>query len=194
MIASARTSHGSKMDAPVRDRLAPARLLQPDIRLIGEISNDLYQRFRDQFDAAKDQTELVLELTTLGGDAEIGRRIASDIKVARSICNQDFWFVGRTAVYSAGVTIMAAFPISRRVLGPDAALLIHERKLDETLRLEGALSACLSKLEQTKAEIEIGMMLQREGFAELAAGSSISVDEIAQRARNNWYLRAHEAL
>lgn len=178
--------------APVADRLPPARLARPDIRLQGEINTELYEHFRQALDNANN-SELVLELTTLGGDADIGRRIASDVRSAMLHLGKTLWFVGRANVYSAGVTIMSAFPKARRGLSADTTLLVHERKLRATLDLDAGLAQCLVRLEQMKAQIETGQRLEREGFAELIVGSNLSLAEVEKRALTNWYFDAREA-
>jgi hypothetical protein len=53
---------------------------------------------------------VVLELTTEGGDADGARRMALEIRLCREWHNRDTYFVGKTVVMSAGITIMAAFP------------------------------------------------------------------------------------
>jgi ATP-dependent Clp protease, protease subunit len=187
------------MEAPVRDRPSPARLLAPDIRLIGEINAELYDHFYEGLRKAQDRhnptpAEIVVELTTLGGDADLGRRIAGDIRAAATHLRHSFWFVGRTAVYSAGVTIMSAFPKPRRILSSDAVLLVHERKLDQALKLECGLAECLVKLEQLKAQVQLGIKLERDGFAALVEEADIDVEEVSKRARANWYVNAEDAL
>jgi ATP-dependent Clp protease, protease subunit len=182
------------VDAPPTERLSPARLLRPDVRLYGEVQYAMFDRFREGLEAASGKSEIVIELMTLGGDADIGRRIAGDIETARKHLQNDLWFVGRTAVYSAGVTIMAAFPIGRRVLSHDAVLLIHERKLDKQVHFRSGLKQSLEELEQVKAQIELGLRLEREGFAALVRHSGLGAEEVAKRALTNWYLGAGEAL
>jgi ATP-dependent Clp protease protease subunit len=184
----------TRVDAPPTERLSPARLIQADVRLYGEVEYAMFERFREGLEAASGKSEIVIELTTLGGDADIGRRIAGDIEAARKHLQNDLWFVGRTAVYSAGVTIMAAFPIRRRVLSHDAVLLIHERKLDKQVHFRSGLQQSLEELEQVKAQIELGLRLEREGFAALVRHSGLGAEEVAKRALTNWYLGAGEAL
>jgi ATP-dependent protease ClpP protease subunit len=188
-------TNGSKpMGASAADRPPPACLAAPDIRLRGEINQDMFDSFRESLAKAGDKAELILELTTLGGDADIGRRIAGDLQLAERHLGKSFWFIGRSTVYSAGVTIMAALPKARRGLSPDTTLLIHERKLSKTLKLDDGLASCLIQLDQVKNEIETGQRLEREGFAALAAGSTLDVEEIQKRAVRNWYVPAQEAL
>ena len=67
---------------------------------------------------------ILVELFTDGGDAEIGRRLAQEVRLLREQHNRDIWFLGKTLVASAGITIMSAFPKEKRWRTRDAALLI----------------------------------------------------------------------
>jgi hypothetical protein len=44
-------------------------------------------------------------------------------------------------------------------------------------------------LNEIRASIEI----QNEGFANLVAGSNVSLEEVLKRAPSNWYVEAEEA-
>ena len=117
--------------------------------------------FRQQAEAPS-EGPVIFELSTSGGDADIGRRIAQEIRQWRNE-KADLYFLGKSFVYSAGVTIMGAFDRSHRFLSPDCELLIHERKLKKTLRLDGALRACAAVVKNTLAEIQSGERLERDG-------------------------------
>ncbi len=107
----------------------------------------------------------------------------------------DVFFLGKTYVFSAGITIMSAFPQTRRFMTSDCELLIHERKMKKDLHLEGALRGCLSAVNDVLAEIESGQRLERDGFLELVQGSTLSVDDVVTKIYNkDWYLTAKEAL
>ena len=97
-------------------------------------------------------------------------------------------------VYSAAVTVMGAFPREDRFLTGDATLLIHCRKLEKTLELEGPLPASAQRVRQLLSEIGNGLRLEAEGFARLIEGSGISLEEIQRKAADNWYLPAADAL
>ena len=43
------------------------------------------------------------------------------------------------------------------------------------------------------ADIDHGLRLEEQGFAELIEGSNVKADEIAHRAYGGWYLSAEEA-
>ncbi len=148
---------------------------------------------RQQAEAPSDKP-LVLELSTSGGDADIGRRMAQEIGQWRDN-GADLHFYGKSFVYSAGTTIMGAFDRDKRFLSTDCELLIHERKVKKTLRLDGALKACITQVKNTLAEIESGQRLERNGFAALVKGSSIDLSDLEDKVfERDWYLAAPEAL
>ena len=148
--------------------------------------------FRHQAEAPS-EGPVVFELSTSGGDADFGRRIAQEIRQWRNE-KADLFFLGKSFVYSAGVTIMGAFDRSHRFLSPDCELLIHERKLKKTLRLDGALRACAAVVKNTLAEIQSGERLERDGFKELVGGSSITVEDLQAKVFDrDWYLPAAQA-
>ncbi len=171
----------------------------PSVRLHGPITQDTLRDFLAQLDAARGgDGPLVVELTTEGGDADVGRRMALEIRllreslgpVGRRVC-----FLGKTIVYSAGITLMSAFPVADRFLTRDASLLIHERKMDKTVHFAGPLRATLAVARDLIAEMENGQRLEQAGFADLLRGSGIGMDELTRRTQTaNWYLDAGEAL
>jgi hypothetical protein len=125
---------------------------------------------------------ILIELFTDGGDAEIGRRLAEEMRLLRREHARDIWFLGKTLVASAGVTVMAAFPKDKRWLTRDAALLIHGRRMVKDLHLEGPLGSCRRVLEEMIADIDHGLRLEEQGFAELIDGANVDAEEIARRA------------
>lgn len=144
--------------------------LHPDVRLLGSIDEAMVQRFLDQSVAAQGDKPLVLELSTMGGDAESARRLAEEIALLRQA--REVFFLGKTYVYSAGITVMAAVPASHRFVTPDTILLVHERRLERTVQLSGALRSAIAVARDLLAELEIGQVLERRGFEQLrrAAG------------------------
>lgn len=176
--------------------LPHALLKQPHVRLFGVVDRAMLDSFLRQLAAIHDmQGPVLLELTTLGGEADVAGRIAEDVRLFLSEFGRDLYFVGKTVVYSAGVTIMSAFPVERRFLSADTTLLIHERKMEKPLNLSGPLRACEAILRDALHEIENGQRLQEDEFRKLVSGSSISAEELTQRlAAGNWYLGAPEAL
>jgi len=167
---------------------------RPGIRLFGTVDNALLDSLLRQLDEAMARPgPLVLEMTTSGGNADTARRMALEMRLAQE-SGKACWFFGKTMVYSAGVTVMAAFPPARRVLSADTVLLLHERHTERELRLSGALRASLSLLKNVVAELEAGQALEREGFEALVRGSSLTVDELMARVMAaDWYLPAAEA-
>ena len=167
----------------------------PDIRLFGKVDDHMLGEFFRQQQEAPDDKPLVIELSTSGGDADIGRRIAQEIKLWQNYGRRELYFLGKTFVYSAGVTIMSAFAIERRFMTSDTLLLIHERKLKKTIELGGALRSCLGQLHDAIAEVESGQWLERDGFAQLVRGSKITLEDLEKKVlTKDWYLTASEAL
>jgi len=170
--------------------------LKSDIALAGSVDDQMLTSFVDQLarSASKDGP-LVLELTTTGGDADVARRIAQDIRIARELEGRDLWFLGKSTVYSGGVTVMSAFPIERRFLTRDAVLLIHERRMQKELKLDGALRSSIAQVKDVLAELENGQALATDGFRDLVRESAVSMDALIARVLDaNWYVRADEAL
>ncbi|HTU11918.1 MAG TPA: ATP-dependent Clp protease proteolytic subunit [Allosphingosinicella sp.] len=173
----------------------PAILDRPRISLVGEIDRFSVERFLDQLAAAEQAGgDVAFELTTLGGDPDMARRIVLEIDRARARLAGRFLFLGKTVVYSAGATIMAAFPCPDRWLSAEAMLMIHGRKLEETLQLSGPIRASLPMVEALLAQLNVGIAQEEEGFRRLVDGCGISPEEIRQKALHNWYLTAGEAL
>jgi ATP-dependent protease ClpP protease subunit len=167
-----------------------ARLARPTIRLSGPVGHPMVASFFDQLlPVLEVEGSILVELFTDGGDAEIGRRLAEEVRLFRHQHRRDIWFLGKTLVASAGVTVMAAFPKEKRWLTRDATLLIHGKDL----HLEGPLGSCRRVLEEMIADIDHGLRLEEQGFAELIEGSNVKADEIAHRAYGGWYLSAEEA-
>ncbi|APW39113.1 hypothetical protein RD110_19425 [Rhodoferax koreense] len=169
--------------------------LAPDIRLFGKVNDHMLGEFFRQQSEAHANKPMVVELSTSGGDADIGRRIAQEIKLWQSQGQREVYFLGKTFVYSAGITIMSAFPRERRFLTSDTLLLIHERKIKKTIELSGALRSCLGQLNDAIAEVESGQWLERDGFAQLVRGSQVSLEDLEKKVfTKDWYLTAAEAL
>ena len=179
------------MDPELRDRLH--RL--PDVRLFGSVDDAFLTTFLASFGAAciagKDP---VVELMTDGGVADIGYRIAEEIRMAQEAFGVRPLFLGKTSVFSAGVTIMSGFPAERRYLARNTTLLIHERRTDKHVHVTGQLSASIRVARELVAELEAGLRVQNEGFGHLVEGTDVSYDEVLERAATGWYLSAQEAL
>lgn len=170
-------------------------LFKPQLSLRGELCDGVYEAFREQLAKALEaEGPLVLEISTSGGDAELGRQAAEDVRLLRERLGRDLWVLGKTTVYSAGMSVFSAFPRERRWLTRDAMLLIHPRQLLKDIRLDGALHECRQKLTDALAVIDAGLQQQQQGFEDLARGSKIDAEEIRRRAEANWHCPAAEAL
>jgi ATP-dependent protease ClpP protease subunit len=167
--------------------------LNPDIRLIGNIDETMLQNFLDQSAKLEGDGPIVLELSTSGGEADTARRLAQEVRMLSQA--REVFFLGKTYVYSAGITVMAALPPSHRFLTRDTVLLVHERRMERTVQLSGALRSSVAVVQDLMAELEIGQSLERKGFEKLVDGSQLSVDELLDRVmEKDWYMPADEAL
>jgi ATP-dependent protease ClpP protease subunit len=155
----------------------------------------MYKDFRRQLDAAPSEGLIVVELSTLGGDPEVARMMGEDVRFHSDIDpSRRFVFLGKAAIYSAGTTFMSFFARSNRYLTRGTRLMIHERKMYKNLRIEGPLTTCIASLEATLNEVRTSIIIQNEGFENLIRESSVTMEEVLQRAPSNWYLEANEAL
>jgi ATP-dependent protease ClpP protease subunit len=171
-------------------------LYSPNIRLLGPITTGTFWSFSDLAWKARETADapIVLELTTEGGDADIARRIALEVQLCRRWYGRQTYFVGKTMVYSAGITIMSAFPVDRRFLTEDAVLLVHERRIDTEVKLSGPMKSNIQILKEQLATMEDAARLERDGFEQFIAGSKLSFEELFERAKTNCYITAQEAL
>lgn len=174
--------------------VSPA-LLRANVRLHGSVDEKMLGSFLEQLEAALEgDGDVVVELTTSGGDADLARRIAEEIRLARDHQGRQPRFIGKTMVYSSGVTIMTSFARADRYLTQGCYLLVHERRLDKEIKVSGPLKSNVQVLREALAQLEIGIALEQRGFAALAEGSNMSAEEIEERAHSNWYVSAEEAL
>ena len=172
-----------------------ARLARPTVRLSGSIDEAAAASFLSQVLPTLDVPgSIVVELFSSGGEAEVGRRLAQEVRLLRQAHGRDMWFLGKTLVASAAVTFMAAFPRDRRWLTRDTTLLIHGRRMMRNVHLEGPLGSCRRVLEEIIADIDNGLRVEDEGFAELIVGSAVTLDDIRRRSYGGWYLSASQAL
>jgi ATP-dependent protease ClpP protease subunit len=166
----------------------------PAILLGGPVDYDMYKNFRSQLDSAQKEGLVVTELSTLGGDPEVARMMGEDIRF-HSENSKDcrFVFLGKAAIYSAGTTFMSFFSAGNRYLTRGTRLMIHERKLDKQLHINGPLTTCVATVTAALHEIEASIAIQNEGFENLIRGSKVTMDEVLRRAPGNWYIEANEA-
>jgi ATP-dependent Clp protease, protease subunit len=172
-----------------------ARLAHPTVRLSGLIDEAAAASFLSQVLPVMDVPgSIVVEIFSSGGDAEVGRRLAQEVRLLRQAHGRDMWFLGKTLVASAAVTFLAAFPRDRRWLTRDTTLLIHGRRMMRNVHLEGPLGSCRRVLEEIIADIDNGLRVEDDGFAELIIGSAVSLDDIRRKSYGGWYLSAAQAL
>ena len=176
--------------------LAQVLAQEPAIRLYGPVDDAFLGRFLDQLNPLRGRSEpLVFELSTSGGDADVARRIAEEIRLCRELGGMELYFLGKAMVYSAGVMIMAAFPVECRFLSRDAVLLIHEWQIEKEIRFSGALRVCAATAHDFLAEIEVAHKLERQTFSDLVQGTRLSYEQLkAQVVKADWYLLAEEAV
>jgi ATP-dependent Clp protease protease subunit len=179
------------------DSMTPAQryplLARPHVQLYGTVDDQMYARFKDQVAAAPTDGPLIVSITTLGGDPEMGRAMGDDIRLLREYTGRETLFLGKVAVYSAGATFMSAFPTDKRFLTVGTRLMLHERLMNSTLQLSGPLSTLPATLKAKLHEIEHSIMIQEEGFRDIVAGSKVTIEELLERATSNWYINAEEA-
>ncbi len=174
--------------------LPAAAFLNPAILLCGEVGYDLYDSFRQKLAAAPQTGLVVVEMTTLGGDPEVARMMGEDVRFHSQVePERRFVFLGKAAVYSAGATFMGFFARENRYLTRGTRLMIHERKLEKALEINGPLTTTLASAKALVHEIEHSILIQNEGFESLIAGSSVTMDDLLRRAPSNWYIEANEA-
>jgi ATP-dependent protease ClpP protease subunit len=166
----------------------------PRVLLAGTVDYEMYERFRAQLAEAPAQGLVVIELSTLGGDPEVARMMGEDIRFHSDVGPQRrFVFLGKAAIYSAGATFMSFFALANRYLTRGTRVMIHERKLDKTLHVNGPLTTCVASVEALLNEIQHSIAIQNEGFENLVRGSKISMEDVLRRAPSNWYLEAQKA-
>ena len=171
---------------------ANAVLGAPQLRLVGSVDEAMYAEFRNQLGAAPTDGPLVVALTTLGGNPEIARAMADDVRLLRE-AGRTIYFLGKAAVYSAGATFMAGFPVACRFLTKQTTLLVHERQIEKSISLSGPLRSCTAQLKAVLNEIEQSIAIEESGFEALAEGSDVTLEEIREKAPDNWYIGCKEA-
>jgi ATP-dependent Clp protease, protease subunit len=168
-------------------------LARPHVQLHGPVDDRMYDSFKQQVAAVPADGPLIISLTTLGGDPEMGRAMADDVRLLRSYTGRETLFLGKVAVYSAGATFMSGFPADKRFLTRGSRLMLHERQMSSTLQLNGPLNTLRFTLEAKLAEIADSIKIQDEGFRALVEGSRVSFEELKERAASAWYIEAEQA-
>jgi hypothetical protein len=165
-----------------------------DIDLVGDIDKAMVGYFLDRLgEATARGGNIVLAMTSSGGDPDLTRRIQLEVERTREEIAGRFLFLGKSVVYSAAVSVMAAFPCRDRYLTRDTVLLIHGRELDLSLELAGPLRLSRPRVEAVLGEIGLGMKLEEENFLRLIGDSGLGLEEVVEKAMRNWYLTAPEA-
>ncbi len=168
-------------------------LATPQLRLVGGVDEAMYNEFRNQLSAAPEEGPLVIAITTLGGNPEIARCMADDVRLLRE-AGRELLFLGKAAVYSAGATFMAGFPVANRYLTKGTRLMVHERQITRTINLSGPLQSCTAQLRAVLHEIEHSINIEQEGFRSLVEDSDVAFAEVCEKAPDNWYIDCEEAL
>ena len=168
-------------------------LAKPHVQLHGPVDEGMYMRFKAQLADAPSDGPLVVSITTLGGDPEMARAMADDIRLLREYTGRETLFLGKVAVYSAGATFMATFPVDKRFLTSGTRLMVHERIMSKTVEVSGPLKTCVAVLKATLHEIEESVRIEEEGFRDFVAGSGVPFEDVCKRAPANWYIEAEEA-
>lgn len=168
-------------------------LARPHVSLQGTVDPLMYQRFREQLQAAPSEGTLIFAISTLGGDPEVARLMGDEVRLIREFEGRETLFLGMVAVYSAGATFMSHFPVDKRFLTKGTRIMIHERKLTEDLHLEGPLKTLIPTLQAKLHEIEESIRIEEEGFRDIIAGSKVDLQDVCRKAPSNWYFEAEEA-
>ena len=184
------------MTDQTQDQPAASRyplLATPHIQLHGTVDDAMYNSFKQQLAAAPTEGPIVVSITTLGGDPQMGRAMGDDISLLRDFTGRETLFLGKVAVYSAGATFMSSFPVDKRFLTQGTRLMLHERQYHGSVALEGPLTILPAVLKAKLHEIEHSILIQEDGFRDIVAGSRVSFEELRERATDNWYIAAEEA-
>ncbi|KPM25800.1 hypothetical protein AAJ72_04915 [Citromicrobium sp. RCC1885] len=173
---------------------ASQSLASPGIRLYGTMDAAMYAEFSEMLSEQAPGGPIVIALTTMDGDPEIARSMAEDIRLLRDRGRREIIFLGKTAVYSAGVLFMAAFPVGQRYLTRATKLLITENKRAQPIQLAGgSLRSVASQLEHARREIQREIDQEDDDFRSISEGSNVSVQELREKAPGDWYITASEA-
>lgn len=165
----------------------------PHINLSGSVDQEMYKSFRQQLAAAPKDGPLVVAISTLGGDPEVARLMGDELRLIREYSGREMLFLGKVAVYSAGATFMASFPVDKRFLTRGSRLMLHERQMTASVELSGPLKMQVANLKAKLHEIEESVRIEEEGFRAIVAGSRVPFEEVCKRAPANWYIEAEEA-
>ena len=119
--------------------------------------------------------------------------MADDIRLLEDHDGREILFLGKVAVYSAGATFMAAFPVGRRFLTRHTRLMIHERSIRKEVVLNGPLRMVVASIKAALHEVEHSILIEEEGFRDIVRDSKVDFEELREKAPSNWYIEAEEA-
>lgn len=168
-------------------------LAKPSIQLVGSVDEAMYDEFRGQLRETRDEGPISLAITTTGGDPEIARAMADDLRLLSEHDDRMILFVGKVAVYSAGAVLMAGFPVNYRYLTNGTRIMIHERQITKTLELSDPLRGAEDKVCQLLTQIRQSIKIEEEGFRMIVKDSKVDFETIRERAASSWYIDAQEA-
>lgn len=120
--------------------------------------------------------------------------MGDDVRLLREQDGREMIFLGKVAVYSAGATFMASFPVDCRFMTETTRLMIHERQMQKTVVVDGPLRSCVAALKATLHQIEHSIIIEEEGFRAIVKGSKVDFKTVRDRAPENWYIDCREAL
>lgn len=164
---------------------------RPHINLSGQVDQAMYASFGQQLALAPGEGPLVVAISTLGGDPDVARLMGDEIRLLRDYHGRDMVFLGKVSVYSAGTVLMSAFPADRRFLTRGARLLVHERIM--TFYLSGSVRSLGETMRSHLGEVEHAATVEEAYFADLIAGSTVTIEDIRAKAPSDWYIDAEEA-
>jgi ATP-dependent protease ClpP protease subunit len=184
----------SLFEAPAERPSIERLLFQPNIAINGPIDDSTVHLFLECLQKVRtDGEDLVMELDTNGGDADAAGRIAAELRIFQRHSGHAAYCVGKSKVDGAGITIFAAFPREHRFLTEDGVLLVRERRLEKSIEINGPIKSSIQIIREQLALLETEEQLEMAGFDELVAGSSLTADQMYQRALANSYIHADEA-
>jgi ATP-dependent protease ClpP protease subunit len=190
-IAASPRAAAAAPPVPTDTGLAYPMLGRAHINLSGPVDQAMYASFSHQLALAPAEGPLVVAISTLGGDPEVARLMGDEIRLLRDYHRRDTVFLGKVSVYSAGTVLMAAFPADRRYLTRGTRLLVHERIM--TFCLSGSLKTLTETMKSHLGEVEHASKVEDDTFRDLVAGSTLSIEQLRERAPSDWYIDAEEA-
>jgi hypothetical protein len=153
------------------------------VLLSGTVDYAMYNSFRDQLARAPVSGLVVVELSTPGGNPEVARMMGEDVRYHSDLdSGRHIVFLGKAAIYSAGTTFMSFFARDNRYLTRGTRLMIHERKLNKVLNIDGPLTSCVATVTAILHEIEASVAVQNEGFENLVCGSQVTMADVLEKS------------